>query len=330
MVTISDKKLYYSSNGTTVDFYLPDVISATGIYNGGMVQPGRSFSASKYQFSINGQLKTNEIAPNTTSAEFWEYDSRLIRRWNVEPEIQKYPGFSSYLVYRNNPISYSDPDGKDVIILTWVTTKGDPGHTVIAIRDYKEVKIKVHGKWKTVHSPKDTYTLYELGPLNPLPHSEAAFKNSFTPNYNPVYGVTYDELMNNKRKEGGRVTKYDGFPSEGAVKILTDGYKEDKTIRDKMEAKIDEGKFYNTVTNNCTSYCSDVIPTPTGKKIDATETFEYGSKYTMATPIKLYTEIIKLGPEKVVRLRVIPENLIKNIEQAYTTNPKRGESPKKQ
>ncbi len=111
MVTISDKKLYSSSNGTTVDFYLPDVISATGIYSGGMVQPGRSFSASKYQFSINGQLKTNEIAPNTTSAEFWEFDSRVMRRWNVDPVIKLWQ--SPYVCFSNSPTSRSDLNGDD-------------------------------------------------------------------------------------------------------------------------------------------------------------------------------------------------------------------------
>jgi hypothetical protein len=214
--------------------------------------------------------------------------------------------------------------------LTWVTTKGDPGHTAIAIRDYKDVKVKVHGKWKTMKTYADTYTLYELGPQNSLPHSEAAFKNSYTANYNPVYDVTYDELLNNKRKEGGRVTRYDGFPAEGALRIMTEGYAEDNTIRDKLNKKRDEGKPYNTVSNQCTSFCSDVIPTLPNQKIDATETFEYGEKYTMQTPIKLYTEILaKANPRRLIRLRLIPENLIKDIEKAYTTNPRRGDSSKK-
>jgi hypothetical protein len=60
---------------------------------------------------MNTQEKTDEIAGagNHTTAEFWEYDTRLGRRWNVDPIT--YPWQSSYACFNNNPIYFADPSG---------------------------------------------------------------------------------------------------------------------------------------------------------------------------------------------------------------------------
>lgn len=42
---------------------------------------------------------------------FWEYDSRIGRRWNVDPVVKEYE--SPYLCLNGNPILESDPDGDD-------------------------------------------------------------------------------------------------------------------------------------------------------------------------------------------------------------------------
>ena len=53
-----------------------------------MLMQGRTYQAtptSKYRYSINGQEKESELNDNITTAEYWEYDSRIVRRWNVDP-----------------------------------------------------------------------------------------------------------------------------------------------------------------------------------------------------------------------------------------------------
>src|SRR5690554_3614816 len=57
-----------------------------------------------YRFGFNGQEKVNEISGmgNHNTAEFWEYDTRLGRRWNVDPVDQI--SVSNYAVNGNNPI----------------------------------------------------------------------------------------------------------------------------------------------------------------------------------------------------------------------------------
>jgi LysM repeat protein len=113
LVTISDKKLGVSANNTTIDYYTADVVTANDYYPGGMNMPGRKFSQgnSKYRYSINGQEKESELNENITTAEFWEYDSRIVRRWNVDPVVKV--DESPYATFRNNPVVIVDPSGED-------------------------------------------------------------------------------------------------------------------------------------------------------------------------------------------------------------------------
>ena len=68
-----------------------------------------------YRYFFNGQEADNEIfgeVANFTS-EFWQYDSRLGRRWNLD-WIYK-PFSSNYVTFANNPIWFTDPSGLDTI-----------------------------------------------------------------------------------------------------------------------------------------------------------------------------------------------------------------------
>lgn len=54
----------------------------------GSLQPEGNFNAGDYSFGFNGQGMDNEISGtgNTNTNMFWEYDARLGRRWNTDPE----------------------------------------------------------------------------------------------------------------------------------------------------------------------------------------------------------------------------------------------------
>jgi hypothetical protein len=58
-----------------------------------MIEPGRKFvqGMKKYRYSINGQEKTLEIFEGSTTAEYWEYDSRI--------------GMGVYKIYINHYLS---------------------------------------------------------------------------------------------------------------------------------------------------------------------------------------------------------------------------------
>ena len=75
--------------------------------------PGRKYrrAGSDYRYSINGQEKESELSDNITTALFWEYDSRIVRRWNIDPVKKEYE--SPYASFSNNPIWFSDPNGDE-------------------------------------------------------------------------------------------------------------------------------------------------------------------------------------------------------------------------
>jgi hypothetical protein len=113
LVTVSDRKLGVDNNSDgVIDYYVADVITANDMYSGGMEMPGRTFTTGNgYRYSINGQEKTTEIGANTTTAEYWQYDARIVRRWNVDPVLKDWE--SPYMAFSGNPIWFADIDGSD-------------------------------------------------------------------------------------------------------------------------------------------------------------------------------------------------------------------------
>ena len=111
LVTVSDRKNEMDDNSDSIiDYYTADVISAQDYYPFGMTMPGRK-TAEGYRFGFNGQEKDNQIygSGNSYTAEYWQYDSRLGRRWNLDPK--PIHSESSYTINRDNPILFVDPNG---------------------------------------------------------------------------------------------------------------------------------------------------------------------------------------------------------------------------
>lgn len=116
LVTISDKKIGVSSNGTTIDYYTADVVSAQDYYPFGQIMPGRKYQApnsSKPRFGFNGKENDNEISGEGNKLDFGAriYDSRLGRWLSVDGYADKYPNFSPYSFSINSPLQYKDANG---------------------------------------------------------------------------------------------------------------------------------------------------------------------------------------------------------------------------
>jgi len=116
LTTVSDRKLpVQGTPATVVAFYLPDVVSTNDYYPFGAPMPGRAFSSNSYRYGFNGQEKDDEVtgsSGNTNTAMFWEYDTRLGRRWNRDPKVKAM--ISDYSCFSNNPIYSSDVNGDEV------------------------------------------------------------------------------------------------------------------------------------------------------------------------------------------------------------------------
>ena len=71
--TISDKKFPIDNNGVIDSLF-------------GSIMDGQSLRSGKYRYSFNTQEKVDEVygKGNLNTALFWEYDTRLGRRWNTD------------------------------------------------------------------------------------------------------------------------------------------------------------------------------------------------------------------------------------------------------
>ena len=98
----------------TVAYYDVDLLSAVDYYPFGMQMPGRVFNGGGYRFGFNGHEKSDEIkgVGNSYTAQFWEYDPRLGRRWNLDPMPQV--TLSDYSTLGNNPVNNVDIKNVDI------------------------------------------------------------------------------------------------------------------------------------------------------------------------------------------------------------------------
>lgn len=104
------------TSACTENKLVADVLSAQDYYPFGMTMPGRIYNSGDYRFGFQGQEKDDEIggSGNSYTAEHWQYDSRLGRRWNTEPVVK--PFESPYATFANNPIWFRDPNGADTTL----------------------------------------------------------------------------------------------------------------------------------------------------------------------------------------------------------------------
>jgi len=87
----------------------------------------RNWSSGAYRFGFNGQEKDDEINGicNIFTADYWEYDSRIGKRWNLDPKSNH--SISNYSAFLNNPIVFVDPNGTTEYFNSsgqWIGTDG--------------------------------------------------------------------------------------------------------------------------------------------------------------------------------------------------------------
>ncbi len=104
-VTITDRKIWNGNNGVA------EVLSVTDYYAYNMEILERTNVVKSYRYGLNGQEKSPELGENHTTAEFWEYDARSGRRWNLDPVVK--PHESGYFCFSGSPIWMFDLLGDD-------------------------------------------------------------------------------------------------------------------------------------------------------------------------------------------------------------------------
>jgi RHS repeat-associated protein len=118
--TISDKKIQHTSDNSTVDYYLADVIGANDYYSFGMPMPGRAYAAGgagNYRYGFNGKENDNEVKGVGDQIDYGMrgYDPRVGRFLSVDPLRKKYPELTPYQFASNRPIQGIDRDGLEFL-----------------------------------------------------------------------------------------------------------------------------------------------------------------------------------------------------------------------
>jgi hypothetical protein len=162
----------------------------------GSLMPQRSFASGGYRFSINGQEKVDEIsgAGNHTTALYWEYDTRLGRRWNRDPKPN--PSISVYACFNNNPIWGTDVLGDSSVF----SNKGDKIHY-----DPKDKDLRVF--------MKDGDKLTQIGELGKKVDVNKIFGNILKDNKAEAKKGSSIDWFNNVKKDG----KWDYKDNENTI-----------------------------------------------------------------------------------------------------------------
>ncbi len=134
-----------------------ELLSASNYYAFGMLMPGRSYQPESHRFGFNGQEKDDEIngSGNLNTAMYWEYDTRLGRRWNIDPKPSV--SLSNYNCFADNPIWYSDVLGDKLS----GTTKEDAQNSVKEMKNIFGPNSAIFSKYFTIGSDKQTFNKIE-------------------------------------------------------------------------------------------------------------------------------------------------------------------------
>lgn len=290
-LVLSDRKLsdvVIDYTGVRTENYRAEPLSTHHYYPFGMEQPLRNFNPANHRYGFNGKEKDDELKNvSGSSYDFGArmYDPRLGRWLSVDPLEAKYPSFSPYCFVANGPIDKIDPDGRDILVVTWKTKKNNYGHTGIAISEYKNNK------------PTGKYTYYDLYPVRDI--------GNFSKRYIIVGGYVASSVPPKYKKSKGNsiASIKDGY--NRAIRLRTGGFlrlkpdgilriplskAQTKAAKKYLDGTMSKKKKFNAITHNCTSYVQGAIKSATKTKFKFNEKAKSTS---FASPNMLYKKLVK-------------------------------------
>ena len=127
--------------------------------------------------------------------------------------------FNFYHYANNNPIKYSDPNGKDSYLVIWASSDEEVGHAAFAVDNYKEVE---NEDGSISYISDGTVTFYELGPARPIDASSE---------YNKNVPAKYKKSIIDKNDLLSRtdLSRWEDNEADGIIKFSTDKGTDDKT-----------------------------------------------------------------------------------------------------
>ena len=143
LVTVSDKKIQHSSNNSSNEYYLADVVTANDYYPFGMAMPGRQYTQpnSSYRYGFNGKENDKDISEGGQDYGLRIYDARVGRFYSVDPVFKEYPWNSTYAFAENDVIRSIDLDGLEKhVVSNYYNKEGVLTRTVVGMVNNTKTK----------------------------------------------------------------------------------------------------------------------------------------------------------------------------------------------
>jgi len=211
-----DRKTGYGASGGLYTGYSADLASVTDYYPFGMPMPGRNKEFSDYRFGQGTQMKSDEVYGDGSlyTAKFWEYDSRIARRWNLDPVDQI--SISNYAAFGNNPIANSDILGDKVKFMGYKNKEKAPMSDEQAEKVWGDIvsfmkEEKLSDEYDAIESSPDIFELYFF---------DHTGSNWFEPNQNAITGEVYDNINSAIYVNPWQSVKFKNYKQSGVEGIL--------------------------------------------------------------------------------------------------------------
>jgi RHS repeat-associated protein len=224
----------------------------------------RAFASGGYRYGMNGQEKDDELA-GTYSAEYWQYDARLGRRWNVDPVVK--PNFSPYITFANSPVIFIDPNGDTEFYNSkgvWIGTDNTDNNLIAVTTNGKVLRnIKRNTR-------KGRYS--DFGELKNGDKTAGLFvvNKTVLKTATEILELAYDESKNNpnSRNEFAKVLKEknNDFVSSGLFN--GEGGQVDIPIGDGSGVSIHSHPYGVTFEGDVAIASSPLEPSPTRTRLD--------------------------------------------------------------
>jgi RHS repeat-associated protein len=186
LVTISDKRLMYSSAGspTEVEWYVADVQSYTDYYVFGAPQTGRA--GGSYRYGFNGKENDDEIKDVAGSSQDYGmrmYDPRVGRFFSADPLLSYYPQLTPYQFSHNCPVTAVDIDGMEgqpangSLPEGWFFSNGklyDQNENEVKIKRQKREKREVHAASTNQTGATNSQTATSIEKAEPISPNSAS------------------------------------------------------------------------------------------------------------------------------------------------------------
>lgn len=277
-VHFDDFTIYHGkTNVVQTDDYMPFGMAYNSISRTG---------SSPQKFKYNGKESQEELGLNWLDYGARNYDAALGRWMNMDPLTEKYHGYSPFNYVTDNPINAIDPDGRDVYFLLFNTSKGNDGHTMIAIDNYVEkpkrdkdgqVILDENGVVVNEMVKDGTITIFDFGPLlNPDEKKPPGFFNFVDGEYDAQI-MPKELILENNQTD-----------ADGVLEIVT-SYETDQEVIKALVSHEFDNQEYNKLWSNCTDFTKVGLEAALGRKINGEETV--GLFFRVTTPFKVYRDV---------------------------------------